>query len=158
MKIKHGNKDGMAHVVSLLDHFIRKTARSMRVPLMPKHFVVFAERFEHGAWKYWEHECDKEEIPALEDSATAKAFSRTPSSRPLYIDYLRGAEYLFNVVYGRSGPAEGDTRVFGIRADRILIAECERFTIFRVRKDCMTSEKQTEGIIVESHTFRGREG
>jgi hypothetical protein len=80
---------GTAHVVSLPDHFIRKTARSMRVPLMPKHFVVFAERFEHGAWKYWEHECDKEEIPALEDSATAYAFSRTPSSQPLYIDYLR---------------------------------------------------------------------
>jgi hypothetical protein len=95
---------------------------------MPKHFVVFAERFEHGAWKYWEHECDKEEIPALEDSATAKAFSRTPSGQPLYIDYLRGAEYLFHVVYGRSGPAEGDTRVFGIRVDKILIAECERFT------------------------------
>jgi hypothetical protein len=95
---------------------------------MPKLFVVFAERFEHGAWKYWEHECDKEEIPALEDSATAYAFSRTPSSQPLYIDYLRGAEYLFNVVHGRSGPAEGDTRVFGIRVDKILIAECERFT------------------------------
>ena len=57
-----------------------------------------------------------------------------------------------------AAPAEGDTRVFGIRVDKILIAECERFTIFRVRKDCMTSEKQTEGIIVESHTFRGREG
>ena len=42
--------------------------------LKPKHFVVFAERFEHGAWKYWEHECDKEEIPALEDSAIAYAF------------------------------------------------------------------------------------
>ncbi|HZL53564.1 MAG TPA: hypothetical protein VFC37_21725 [Terracidiphilus sp.] len=100
--------------------------------LMPKHFVVFAERFEHGAWKYWEHECDKEEIPALEDSATAKAFSRTPSSQPLYIDYFRGAEYLFNVVHGRSGPAEGDTRVFGIRVDKILIAECERFTQYLV--------------------------
>ena len=62
---------------------------------MPKHFVVFAGRFEHGAWKYWEHECDKEDIPALEDSATAYAFSRTPSGQPLYIDYLRGAEYLF---------------------------------------------------------------
>jgi hypothetical protein len=96
--------------------------------LIPKHFVVFAERFEHGAWKYWEHECDKEEIPALEDSATAYALSRMPSGQPLYIDYFRGAEYLFNVVYGRSGSAEGDTRVFGIRVDEILIAECERFT------------------------------
>jgi hypothetical protein len=119
---------GTALMVSLHGHFIRKTARSIRVHLMPKHFIVFAERFEHGAWKYWEHECDKEEIPALEDSAAAYAFSRSPSGEPLYIDYLRGAEYLFNVVYGRSGPAEEDTRVFGIRVDRILIAECETFT------------------------------
>jgi hypothetical protein len=126
---------------------------------MPKHFVVLAERFEYGAWKYWEHECDKEDIPALEDSATAYAFSRTPLSQPLYIDYFRGAEYLFNVRYGRSGPAEGDTRVFGIRVDKILIAEFERFyAIFNAQKDCMTSEKQTEEIIVDSHTFRGRKG
>ena len=41
---------------------------------------------------------------------------------------FKRAEYLFNVVHGRSGPAEGDTRVFGIRVDKILIAECERFT------------------------------
>ncbi len=97
------------------------------VSLVPKVFVVFAERFEHGAWRYWEHECDKEDITALEDSATAYACNRTFSSEPLYIDYLRGAEYLFNVACGRSGPAEGDTRVFGIRVDKILIAECETF-------------------------------
>ena len=93
---------------------------------MPMRLVVFAKRFEHGAWKYWEHECDKEDILALEDSANAYAFSRTPSGQALYINYLRGTEYLFNVVRGRSGPAEGDTRVFGIRVDKILIAEYEK--------------------------------
>jgi hypothetical protein len=71
---------------------------------MPKHFVVFAERFEYGAWKYWEHECDKEEIPALEDSATAKAFSRTHSGKPLYIDYLRGASICLMSFMGAAAP------------------------------------------------------
>ena len=127
--------------------------------LMPKHFVVFAERFEHGAWKYWEHECDKEEIPALEDSATAKAFSRTPSGQPLYIDYLRGAEYLFNVVHGRSGPADGDTRVFGIRVDKDSHCRVRKIhTILRAQKVCMASEKQTEGIIVDSPYFSWTRG
>jgi hypothetical protein len=91
-------------------------------------FVVFAERFELGMWKFWEHECDEEETLALHDSARAKAFDRVPFSEPLYIDYFRGAEYLFNVVRGRSRPADGNTRVFGIRVNKIVIADCEIFT------------------------------
>jgi hypothetical protein len=58
---------------------------------MPKHFVVFAERFEHGTWNYWEHECDKEDIPALEDSATAYAFSRTHLANIRFVAQTRRA-------------------------------------------------------------------
>ena len=74
---------------------------------MPKHFVVFAERFEHGAWKYWEHECDKEDIPALEDSATAHAFSRTPSANPSVRCADETCSYA-DVAYTKHAPNHGN--------------------------------------------------
>jgi hypothetical protein len=83
-------------------------------------------RFESGVWRYSEHACNADDFSAVEDSAFAKAFDRG-SAEPLYIDYLRGAEYIFNVVRGHRGPAERDTRVFGIRVDKLVIAECDTF-------------------------------
>ena len=83
-------------------------------------------RYENGVSRYSEHACDGDDFSAVEDSAFAKAFDRG-SAEPLYIDYLRGAEYIFNVVRGHRDPAEGDTRVFGIRVDKFVIAECDTF-------------------------------
>jgi hypothetical protein len=42
-----------AHVVSLSDHFIRKTARSMRVPLMTEIWIVIQQERE-GQTKFWQ--------------------------------------------------------------------------------------------------------
>jgi hypothetical protein len=44
--------------------------------------IVFAERFENGIWKFWDHRCEKDEILALNDSALAKAFDRGNFSAP----------------------------------------------------------------------------
>jgi len=41
--------------------------------------VVLAERFENGAWRDWEHNCDDQEVDAVIDSANAKAADRKQS-------------------------------------------------------------------------------
>ncbi len=90
--------------------------------------MVFAERFESGVWKDWEHTCDEGEIEAVEDSARAKAFDRGNfNGEMVYIDYLKGAEYVFDVARGeRSSPVEGDMKVYGVTVDDIVIAKFER--------------------------------
>lgn len=94
---------------------------------MPGKFVVFAERFEKGVWVDWEHTCDEDEALALEDTAKVKAVDRGNFGDPLYVDYLKGAVYVFNVARGPAhNPREGDTRVFGIAIDEIVIAHFER--------------------------------
>ena len=93
---------------------------------MPREFVVFAERFEEGVWRSWEHTCDENEVLALEDSAKVKAVDRGNFGDPGYVDYLKGAEYVFNVARGPShNPREGDTRIFGIAIGEIVIAHFE---------------------------------
>ena len=90
---------------------------------MHNELIILAERFENGDWNYYEHACDEEEAKAVWDSAIAKAFDRGSFNGPSYIDYLRGAEYLFNVFYGDpDNPISGDTKVFGIQVNEIMIA------------------------------------
>ena len=90
--------------------------------------IVFAERFENGIWKFSDHLCEKDEILALNDSALAKAFDRGNFSGATHIDYLKGAESLFNVFRGGpQRPAAGDTRVFGIKVSEIVIAQYRTF-------------------------------
>jgi hypothetical protein len=90
--------------------------------------VIFAERFESGAWIDWEHTCDETEVAGVQDSAQALAgdWSRS-AGLPVFLDYLKGAEYIFDVARGRrSAPAEGDVKVFGVAVDEIVIARYER--------------------------------
>ena len=97
--------------------------------------IVLAERFEVGAWKDWEHTCDEEEVEAVIDSANAKAADRT-HPRPSYIDYLKGAAYVFDVAFGsREDPKDGDTRVYGAIVDEVLIGIKDRVERHFLLKD-----------------------
>jgi hypothetical protein len=88
--------------------------------------TIFALRFEGGSWKDWEHDCDKEESEAVVDSASAKAFDNG-RGKPTYADFLEGARYIFDVAFGpRENPQEGDTEVFGVLVDQIVIGRFEQ--------------------------------
>jgi hypothetical protein len=50
--------------------------------------MVFAIRYEDGAWKEYVHDCTNEEIEAIVDSAMAKAFERFRSGTPDHTDFL----------------------------------------------------------------------
>lgn len=84
--------------------------------------TVFAIRFRDGAWKEYQHNCSPEETNAVLDSAKAKAFERFRYRSPQYADYLAGASYIFNVARGTEDmPAEGDTVVFGVQVDDVVV-------------------------------------
>lgn len=85
--------------------------------------IVLAERFENGAWRYWEHECDRDDIRAFEEFAFTNALNRIGFAAPTSVDYLREAEFAFNTLSDpRETPIEGDIRVFGVKVNRIVIA------------------------------------
>jgi hypothetical protein len=85
--------------------------------------TVFATRFSGGVWKDWEHTCTEEEVEAIADTANAKADERCPGGTPVFADYLEGARYIFNVAFGPpESPREGDTDVYGVLVDEIVIA------------------------------------
>jgi hypothetical protein len=89
--------------------------------------IVFASRFQGGVWTDWEHACDESEIAAVVDSAQAKALDRLFSRTKIYADYLQGARYIFDVARGLpENPAEGDTRVYGISVDEIVLGQREK--------------------------------
>lgn len=89
--------------------------------------TIFALRFEGGFWKDWENNCDEEEIEAVADSASAKAFDNGRPGKPTYVDFLEGARYIFDVAFGpRETPQEGDTEVFGVLVDRIVIGRFDQ--------------------------------
>ncbi len=89
--------------------------------------IVFAERFERGAWTEWEHVCSEEEIAAVEDSARTMAIDRRSTNGVFYIDYLMCAEGLFNAFLGGPRtPAEGDTKVFGVAVGEMVFARYEK--------------------------------
>jgi hypothetical protein len=90
--------------------------------------VIFAERFENGACTDSEHTRDDAEVVGVQDSAQAIAGNWSRSAGlPILLDYLKGAEYIFDVARGgRSHPAEGDVKVFGVALDQIVITKFER--------------------------------
>lgn len=89
--------------------------------------VVFAERYEKGAWRDWEHVCNREEVDAVIDSAKAKASDRLHLSDPFPIDFLLGARYIFNVAYGSSDrPDEGDTTIYAVAVEGTLIGHFQK--------------------------------
>jgi hypothetical protein len=86
--------------------------------------TIFATRFEGGVWADWEHACTFAETEAVADSARAKAFAYRRGREPVFIDYLEGARYIFDVAYGSSGsPREGDIKVYGVLVGGIVIAQ-----------------------------------
>lgn len=87
--------------------------------------VIYGIRFEQGEWRLWEHNCGYDEIVAVLDSAIART-NQDQSGQPTYMDYFEGSRYIFDVAYGsREQPVEGDTRVYGVRADRMLVGDFE---------------------------------
>jgi hypothetical protein len=93
--------------------------------------VILAERFEKGAWRYWEHECDRDEIRAFEDFAFTNGLKRGSFAATTSVDYLRGGEYLFNTMSDpREPPIEGDIRVFGAQVNRIVIARHDELRLY----------------------------
>ena len=88
--------------------------------------TVFAQRFRLGKWQNFEHDCTKDELDAVIDSAQAIAEDHNRMGVPAYVDYLRGIRYVFDVARGtRARPAEGDVRVFGACVDGLLVGEYE---------------------------------
>jgi hypothetical protein len=88
--------------------------------------VVFATQFQGGAWKDWEHPCNESETAAVVNSAGAAAFDRLFSKTKVYADYLQGARYIFDVARGLpEAPTEGDTRVYGISVDEMVLGRRE---------------------------------
>ncbi len=83
---------------------------------------VFAVRYSNGVWKEYQHHCSKEEVKAVVDSASAKAFERFRYRTPHYVDFLAGASYVFNVARGPDDkPSEGATVVFGVQVDGTIV-------------------------------------
>lgn len=103
----------------------------LRIEKAQVKFIVLAERFEKGAWRYWEHECDRDEIRAFEDFAFTNAHNLGIFTAPTAVDYLRGAEYTFNTLSDpRETPIDGDTRVFGVKINRIVIARHDELRLY----------------------------
>ena len=98
-------------------------ALRMRGPML---ITIFAMRFEGGVWKDWEHACTFAETEAVIDSANAKALEHGRTREPLFVDYLEGARYIFDVAYGSSHSLrEGDTKVYGVQVGEMVIAQYE---------------------------------
>jgi len=90
--------------------------------------VVFAEKFVGGAWHHWKHICNEDDIEAITDSAYVKAMDRVNFGDPSPMDYLMGARYIFNVANGpEDSPKEGDTRVYALLLNQIIIGFSEMF-------------------------------
>ena len=86
--------------------------------------IVLAQRFEAGTWREWEHICVEDEVEAVVDSARAYAEEQARVSEPLDRDFLRGVSYVFAVAYGeRNQPKQGDTRVYAVVVDGVLIGD-----------------------------------
>jgi hypothetical protein len=104
--------------------------------------VVLGERFENGTWKHWKHKCDEDEVAAVADSAfarsmdlaliaNAKGVDPAKMGAPFYIDYLQGAQYVFDVSQGSTHkPADGGTNVYGVIVGHIIIALLDRHQLY----------------------------
>ena len=88
--------------------------------------MIFAVRFERGAWREWKHICDENEAGAVVESGRAIALEHNRPQTPLRIDYLEGARYIFDVARGLRGkPTEGDTHICGVKVDEAVIGQVE---------------------------------
>jgi hypothetical protein len=104
--------------------------------------MVFAIRYEYGAWKEYLHTCTNEEIEAIVDSAMAKAFERFRSGTPDHNDFLAGARYMFNVSRGTADrPAEGDIRVLDFQSEERLTTPVDREYVLEHSAATCSAEK-----------------
>lgn len=89
--------------------------------------VVFAEQYRNGSWDVWEYECNLIEARALVDSVAARASARQANPKPVLDDYLESARCLFNINHGTpSFPRNGDTRVYCVCVDKLVIGVYEK--------------------------------
>jgi hypothetical protein len=96
--------------------------------------IVFAKVFRNGFWINWEHRCTEQEAGGVIDSAEAKAAERQHSGPPLPIDYLGGVHYMFDIACGTPEiPRDGDTVVFGVSVDNLVIGALDEFLNVRRR-------------------------
>jgi hypothetical protein len=104
--------------------------------------MVFAIRYEYGAWKEYLHTCTNEEIEAIVDSAMAKAFERFRSGTPDHTDFLAGARYMFNISRGTADrPAEGDIRVLDFQSEERLTTTIDREYVVEYSAATCSGEK-----------------
>jgi len=88
--------------------------------------VVYGLRFERGKWQNWEHTCSTNDLDGVVDSAKARAADHGRLANPVYMDFLEGARYVFEVAYGsREDPREGDLCVYAVRIDQMVIGDYE---------------------------------
>jgi hypothetical protein len=98
--------------------------------------IVLAKKFRNGNWQVWEHLCSEEEVDAVKDSAREKALDRMTFEPPIPVDYLWGAQYIFDVARGESdNPRDGDTRVHGVSVDGVLIGVSEELSRYIRQSD-----------------------
>lgn len=93
--------------------------------------TVLAIRFKGGAWKCWEHACTFAETEAVSDSASAKAHDHGRTGEAMFVDYLEGARYIFDVAYGTmEHPRAGDTKVYGVVVGGMVIADYQELQLY----------------------------
>jgi hypothetical protein len=98
--------------------------------------TVFAVRFEDAGWVEWEHMCDLDETEIVVDAARTLAFEHAPFQKPLDVDYLGGARYVFDVARGTlEKPVHGDMQVYDVKVAGIAMEEFEEYAdAFAARK------------------------
>ncbi len=96
--------------------------------------VVYAERFRDGEWDVWEHTCTREEVENLESFAKERARKRSREGRVAHEDVLAGARHLFDGAVGSAtDPQDGDTRVYCVCLDQIVIGVYEKVRQYSTR-------------------------
>jgi len=96
--------------------------------------VVFAEQFRNGRWDVWEHTCSPKEVQAVVSSALARANDRSLNAKPTHDDFLESARSLFEVAHSPvKRPDEGDTRVYCVCVDQLVIGVYEKIRQYSQR-------------------------
>jgi len=89
--------------------------------------LVYAEQFRNARWDVWEHNCSPSEVDAVVSFALARASQRSSGSKPNQADFLEGARQIFDVVRDAAlSPKDGDTRVYCICVDQMVIGVYEK--------------------------------
>jgi hypothetical protein len=89
--------------------------------------VIFAERFNNGAWDVLKHICSPDEGLAVVEAARLRAKLRSPSGRLIHDDILEAAGGIFNVAHDPTANSQdGDLRVYCVCLDKLVIGAFEK--------------------------------